>query len=275
MGFASDSGYTPVSIDTMMDSVMENINIQFGTTYTSETFIGTNFYKYFYALLQRAQENEVKTSEIFVYLQQYFAITNEKISRPVVTNPGLIEVLQTAGFIASVKQPIDSDAGKIFICVDKMVESGNWEDDPAYAADKATVAGIIKDSTVAGCVTQGTEVSTLALTNGQNFDFKYALPNRITVDLRLTITLSNNNQVAITDDDDVKDALIANISSRYSIGKDFEPERYWAVSDSPWASTVLLEWSTDGGSTYVSTVFSASFDDFYEIDLSRIHLVEA
>ncbi len=281
MGFASDSGYTPVSIDTMMLSVMTNINSQFGTSYTSDTFIGTNFYKYFYALIQRLQENEVKTSEIFLKLQQYFTITNEKISRPVVTNQGLVDAIQTnpngtpTGFIASVKEMIVDDAGKIFICVDKMVASGNWEDDAGYAADKLAVANIIKNSTCAGCVTQGGEVTTITLTNGQDFDFKYSLPDRIPVDLRLTLTLSDNNQVAILSPDDIKTKLLANVSSRYALGKDFEPQRYWSVSDSPWCKTVLLEWSTDSGANYFSTVFDAEFDDIYQVDLSRLHIVEA
>lgn len=280
MGFASDSGYTPVTIDTIMLSVMENINIQFGTSYTTDTFVGTNFYKFFYALMQELQANEVKTSEIFTYLQQYFTNTNEKISRPVVTNQGLIDAIETnpdgtkTGFICSVKEMIDADAGKINICVDKMVASGDWEDDPAYTTDKLQVCTIIKDSTVAGCVTQGTEVETITLSNGQDFDFKYKLPNRIPVDLKLTITLSDNNQVAILSDDDVKAKLLANVFSRYQLGKDFEPQRYWNIQDSPWAQTVLLEWSTDSGANYFSTVFDANFDDLYQVDLLRLHIVE-
>lgn len=281
MGFASDSGYTPISIDTMMLSIMDNVNIQFGTTYTADTFLGTNFYKYFYALIQRLQENEIKTSEIFLKLQQYFIITNEKISRPVVTNQGLLDAIQTntdstpTGFISSVKEMVVGDAGKIYICVDKKVSSGNWEDSAGYAVDKLAVATIIKNSTCAGCVTQGGESTTITLSNGQDFDFKYALPNRIPVDLRLTMTLSDNNQVEIMTDDDIKTALLANVTARYSLGKDFEPQRYWNISDSPWAAVVLLEWSTDSGSNYYSTVFDANFDDLYQVDLSRLHIVEA
>lgn len=275
MGFASDSGYTPSSIETIMLSIMDNINTQFGTTYTTDSFVGTNFYKYMYSMAQLLQTNEIKTSEIFIYLQQYFAITNEKISRPVVTNQGLVDIITAAGYICSVKPMVSGDAGKINICIDKTVASGNWEDSTGYAADKAAAAAIIKNSTCAGCVTQGGEVTTITLSNGQEFDFAYALPNRIPVDLRLTMTLSDNNQVAVATDDDIKTALLANVASRYQLGKDFEPQRYWAVSDSPWASVVLLEWSTDGGTTYFSTVFDANFNDLYQVDLSRLHIVEA
>jgi tryptophanase len=76
-----------------MELVREGVNDQFGSSYAAETFQGTNFYKYFYALVQRLQENEVKTSEIVLKLQQYFEITNEEITRPNTTHPGLLRLL--------------------------------------------------------------------------------------------------------------------------------------------------------------------------------------
>ncbi len=124
-------------------------------------------------------------------------------------------------------------------------------------------------------MTQGTESETIALTNGQSFDFKYALPNRITVHLKLTITLSENNMVLVGDPDDVKAALLFNVRERYSQGKNFEPQKYWNITDSPWASQVLLEWSDDDEDNYYSTIFEAEFDDVFDVKLERIHLVEA
>ena len=269
MGFAQDNGYTPEDIAAIMSSLREGINAQFGTTYTVDNFAGTNFYKYFYALAQRIQSGEIKTSEIFTKLQQYFVITNEKISRPVVTSPGLIEKLETEGYIASLKPMIDADAGKISVCVD--VDDA----DPDYAATKLDICTIIKDSTVAGCVTQGDQVESLTLTNGQSFDFKYALPDRVEVLLRLTVTLSENNQVVIKSPEDQKQALIDNIAAKYRLGKNFEPQRYFSVVDAPWAESVLLEWSDDDGANYHSTVFNAEFDDLFDVLLENIELVEA
>lgn len=269
MSFTSENGYLPVSIETIMLSIMQNINTQFGTTYTAETFIGTNFYKYFYALAQRVQENEVKTSEIFTKLQDYLDVTNESISRPVVTNPGVIEKLEDEGYIASLKPLIDADAGKIHIAVDVD------ETLPDYAATKLAIATIIKDSTVAGAVTQGTQVTSLTLSNGQAFDFKFNLPNRINVLLRLTVTLSENNQVVVGDPDDVKLLLLANIAAAYRLGKNFEPMKYFTMEDAPWASKVLLEWSSDGGSTWNSTVYDAAYNDLFETPLANVTLIEA
>jgi hypothetical protein len=225
MSYANDSGYTPITIEDIMLALMDNINTQFGTSYTAESFLGTNFYKYFYALAQRLQENEVKTSEIFTYLQQYITVTNERISRPVVTNPGLLEKLEDEGYIASIKKPIDADAGKVYVCIDT-------DDDAVdYATTKLAINTIIKNSTSAGVVTQGTESSSIALTNGQTFDFKYNLPTRIPVGLRLTTTLSDNNQLLVGTPDEVKLLLLENIEARYRLGKNFEPQKYFSLTD--------------------------------------------
>ncbi len=366
---------------------MTNINVQFGTSYTYETFVGSNFYKYFYALAQKVQENEIKTSEIFAKLTQYFVITNESIQRPVGTNPGIIERFAREAFIASVKPTTDVDAGKIFICVQvnpglkasgnatitnfanlisgtddsitiegtsftaqagaatpgagtfqavtsnevtaqslatqinshavtsllvratrngAMVElvavrggtDGNdinisytnndanvgatvsgaaltgGTDDDNYEEIKDEIGGIIRDSVSAGIVTQGSEVETLVLSNGQSFDFKYSLPLEYEVFLKLTLTLSENNQVVIGSPDDVKQTLLDNIAARYRLGKNFEPQRYFNQADAPWTSQVLLEWSIDGGNTYSSSVYDSDFDELFGIDLANITLVE-
>jgi hypothetical protein len=168
MPFSQTEGYIPLTVEELMDFVMENVNDEFDETYTTESFIGTNFYKFYYALIQRLQESEVKSSEIFLKLQQYIALTNERISRPVVTPPGLIERFAVDDFIASIKPMIDADAGKIYICLDKTVDDGDWEDDDDYDADKLVACGIIRDSVAAGIVSQGSEVETLVLTNGRS-----------------------------------------------------------------------------------------------------------
>jgi hypothetical protein len=269
MGFTKDQGYLPVTIDTIMAALMDEINNQFGTDYTAETFIGSNFYKYFYAAAQRLQESEIKTSEIFAKLQDYFDITNERIQRPVVTPPGLIENFLAEEWVASVKPMIDADAGKISVCVDVDDAGDN------YDAEKIEICTIIKDSVAAGVVSQGTEIETLVLSNGQPFDFKFLLPDREEVLLQLTITLSDNNQVVILSPEEVKEILMDNIASKYQLGKDFEPQRYFSVVDAPWAAEVLLEWSDDAGANWHPEVFEAAFDDLFVILLENITVIEA
>ncbi len=265
MGFALDEGYTPSTVEDLLTIVMENINTQFGTTYDYPSFVGTNFYKYFYALIQLLQENEVKTSEIFLKLQQYFIITNENIIRPVVTPPGLLEVLAAAGYEASVKPMIDGDAGKCFVCVNTDSDADD------YADVKLAINTILRDSVVAGVVTQGDQVSTIVLSNGQAFDFKFALPTETPTALTLTLVVSENNQFAIDDAADIKVKLIEQVEARYSLGKNFEPQKYFAITDAPWASSVKLEY--DIGSGLVTTVFDADFDDLLTFDPDDVTIV--
>lgn len=268
MSFSQENGYVPSTIEALMSVIRENINEQFETEYTAESFIGTNWYKYFYALLQRVQENEVKTAEVFANLQTYIELVNARISRPVTTPQGLIDKLEAEGFTASVKPPEDADAGKLYVCVDLD------DEDEEYDEDKLQVCTILKDSVVGGIVTQGDEVETIVLTNGQSFDYKFALPNRLETFLRLTVTLSENNQDLILSPEEVKQILLDNIAERYRLGKNFEPQRYFSIEDAPWAESVLLEYSFDE-MAYEDAVYDADFDELFEILLENIELVEA
>lgn len=268
MSFSFDEGYIPQTVNQLMESVRVNVNTQFGTTYTAETFVGTNFYKYFYALIQRLQENEVKTAEIFLKLQDYFKLTNERISRPVVTPQGLIDAFDAIGMVASVKAPDVLEAGELSICVDLDDTA------PDYESKKLEACTLIKNSVAAGIVTQGAEVESIVLTNGQSFDFKFDLPTRTRTYLRLTTTLSVNNQVEIGDPTETRQKLLANIASKYSLGKNFEPQTYFTVADAPWCSQVLLEYSFDE-MTWASTIFSAEYDDLLTFSLADTTLIEA
>ncbi len=270
MGFSLDQGYTPASIETLMGLIREAVNEQFLTNYTAENFVGSNHYKYFYSLIQRLQTSETKTSEIFLKLQNYFTLTNQRISRPVGTPPGLIEKFESEGFLISVKPMIDADAGKINICVD----TDDAADD--YDEVRLAICTLIKNSVAAGITSQGTEEETIVLTNGQAFDFKFNLPNRIDVLLRLTVTLSENNQFVIATPEEQKAKLLENIAARYRLGKNFEPQKYYNIQDdAPWAAEVLLEWSDDAGANYYDTVYDADYDDLFDTPLENITLIEA
>ncbi len=269
MSFTSDGGYIPASIESLMAVVMANVNVQFGTTYNAETFLGTNFYKFFYALIQRLQENEIKTSEIFMQMQNYFVITNEKIQRPNTTHPGIYDYFLANGYFVSTKPPIDADAGKAYICVD--VDDGAGD----YPAQKLAICNLVKNCVVAGVVSQGTESEEITLSNNQAMDFKFNLPTKIPVLLRLTTTLSENNQFAISTPTVTKQKLYDNITASYRLGKNFEPQRYFSVVDAPWAAMVLLEWSDDAGGNWYDEIFDAEYDEVFTFALADISLVEA
>ncbi|WKV32919.1 hypothetical protein MAC3UK_0032 [Bdellovibrio phage MAC3UK] len=267
MGFSQENGYVPETIEEIMDWLMGQINSLFSTNYTTATFAGTNWYKQSYAWAQRMQRNEVKASEIFLKLQQYIAVISDKISRPVNTAPGIVEKLGDEGYLASVKPMTEADRGLISICVD--VDNTK----PDYPATKTALCKLISRITVGGAVTQGGESEDVVISNGQSFPFKFFLPNRIPVQLRLTITESENNQKVILDDETIRDFLIAKIKSIYNLGKNFEPQTYFTVEDAPWSQTVLLEWSDDAGDNWNSTVFEAEFDDLFTFDLDDVNVI--
>lgn len=267
MSFAQDNGYTPVTFNDLMGAIREAINVQFGTSYTEGTFIGTNWYKYFYTLVQKVLENETKTAEIFLKLQEYINTTNQQIQRPSVSLPGLIDSFSSNGYIASVKKPTALEAGQISICVD--VDSGA----PDYADTKLEIGNLLKDFVAAGMVFTGTETEAITLSNGQEFDFSYHLPNTTPVLLRLTIYSSNNQEVVLPSDEDVRQTVYDNINERYRLGWDFEPQRYYTQVDAPWAASILLEWSDNAGSDWNDTVFTAAFDDLFTFDLEDIEVI--
>lgn len=268
MGFSSSAGYSPLSVAQLMEIVRENVNTQFGLSYDESSFLGTNFYKFFYALVQRLQENEVKTAEIFLKLQEYFDITNEKILRPNTTAPGILDYFQARDYFVSVKPPETADAGKIFVCAD--VDDAA----PDYADTKLEICQILKECVVGGVVTQGTEVEAITLSNSQSFDYKFNLPTKIPVLLKLTVTLSENNEFAVQSPEWQKQRLADNIAAKYRLGRNFEPQRYFSIVDAPWASQVKLEWSDDAGMNYFTTVYDAEYDEVFTFDLTDIEVIE-
>lgn len=268
MGFSQESGYTPTSFDSIMTRVMQGLNDRWDTVYTYDNFKGSNWYKMFYPLVQELQKSEVKTSEIFTKLQQYINLVNLRISRPVNTPPGIIEKLALDGYTSSVKPMVDADAGKIHVCIDVD------ETDPQYPNAKDFLCNRLSQIIVGGVVPQGDQIKTITLTNGQSFDYKFYLPQRIPIKIKVTITISENNRLAIPSPDTTRQNIFNRIKSEYALGKNFEPQRYFGVSDAPWGSTVLVEWSDDDGATWKSTVHDADYRDLLTFDIGDVSLVE-
>lgn len=267
MSFAQDTGYTPRSFQALMESLREELNNQFNTSYTETTFLGTKWYQMFYAAAQLMLESEIKTSEIFLYLQQYIVYTNQRIQRPSVSYMGMIEAFTSYNYKVSLKPITDPDAGKIFICVDADSAAPNYPD------QKLLIAGLIRDFVAGGIVSQGDQIESLTLTNGQEFDFKFYLPVVKPILLRLTLNISDNNLLTVPDDEVIRSIAFDNINARYRMGWDFEPQKYFNLSNALWASDVLLEYSFNGGSTWSSVVYESDYRDKLTFDLEDIAVI--
>jgi len=267
MGFAQDNGYTPSTFEEIMSFIREGVNTQFSASYTAETFVGTNWYKFAYQIAQKVQQGEIKTSEIFQKFQLYIQLTNERIQRPSVSHPGLLDSFDSQDFVVAIKPPLEADAGKIFICV--LLDDGAVD----YPAKKLEVCNLIKDYVAAGMVTMGSEVESITLSNGQSFDFKFNLPVETPVLLRLTGTKSRNQTLSVPADEVIRQTIFDSVNARYRLGWDFEPERYYGISDAPWANDVTLEWSDDAGANWHPEVFVADYTDLFTFSLGDISVV--
>lgn len=269
MSFASQNGYTPASVGEIFNFIREQVNAVFGTDYSEADFVGTNWYRFAYVVVQRIQTGEIKTSEIFAKLQAYIALTNERIQRPSVSYPGLVDSFAANDYLVSVKKNEIGDAGKLSVCVD--TDDGA----PNYAATRLEICTLLKDFVAAGTVFTGTEEESLTLTNGQAFDFKFHLPNKIPVLLKLTLTLSENNILLVDDDETVRDLLYDRLLAMYRVGLNFEPQRYFSTAQAPYASVVTLEWSDDDGETWSADVYDADFDDKFTFDRDDLQVIFA
>lgn len=280
MSFAQDNGYTPTTFTALMDLIMGGINAQFGTGYTTETFVGTNWYKFSYPFVQRVQQGEITTSEVFAALARFIEESNEAIQRPSVSGPGIIDSFESQGFIVSTKDNVDSDAGKLFLAVDVDQTSGS------YSTVKGNILSLLSQFVVGPLVSQGSETGPVTLSNGQTFTYRYSLPNRIPVLLRLTGIKSPNTTAQIPDDIVIREKIFTNIlgvkdadgnytqTPRYRLGWNFEPQRYFNITDdAPWAESLILEYSSNSGSSWVSNVFVASYLDLFTFGLADIAVV--
>jgi hypothetical protein len=267
MSFSSQNGYVPVSMGEIMNFIRENVNTVFGTDYAEADFVGSNWYRFSYVIAQRMLESENKTAEIFTKLQDYIASTNERIQRPSVSYPGLVDSFEANGYLISVKENDVEDAGTLSVCVDV---DGEHED---YAATKVDICNLLKDFVVAGTVFTGDQVESVTLTNGQSFDFKYHLPDETPILLKLTLTISDNNLITVPDDETVRDLLYSRLQSLYRVGLDFEPQRYFSTAQAPYASTVLLEYTVDDGENWLSSVYDADFDEKFTFDLDDLQVI--
>lgn len=267
MSFAQDNGYIPRTFEEIMNAIRLQVNDKFSTSYTEQTFIGTSWYKYLYGPVQEVQKGEIKTAEVFQKLQQFIALTNEEIQRPSVSYPGLVDSFDSKGFVSSIKKPELIDAGTISICVNVDHEAAD------YATKKLQINTNIKEFVAAGMISTGDQISAIVIENGQTFDFAFHLPDKQAIKLRMTAVKSENNLLTIPNDTQIRQTIFNNINSRYRLGWNFEPQRYYNLTDAPWAQSVLLEYSTNDGATWASVVHDAAFTDLFTFALGDIQVL--
>lgn len=267
MPYSNKKNYTPDSFSDIMMRLMEGVNAQFKTTFVYETFVGSGFYKFFYAPVQELLAAENTFAEAYAKLQDFIRTTNERIAIPKTPREGLIETFAKAGFVVSLEPQNLDNAGKLGVCV--LVDA-SAED---FVQKKDEILKMLKEYTVAGLYYNGDQRGNVRLSNGQNFEFAFYTPLKSTVSLKLTLKLSKNTTILADKENEIKAKLLKNLAELYRLGNNFEPSKYFTISrDAPYASEVLLEYKI-GEAAFTSAVYEANFKDLFVFAPERIEVV--
>lgn len=276
MSFDVINGFEKQSFDDILAIMTDAINQQFNTDYTPDTIVGSNHFKFFYGGLQLRMECDNKIAELGNKIIDYIRTTNESISQPVSSPDGTIKYFKdNLGLTISLKpitQP--SEAGMPAVCVDIDPTSDTFNSVKQQIFDALRITqteGLywFNPSTSPSAREYRGESSAL---NGQALPYSFWTPEESTMDVKITVTRSRESLAYQLNTAQIEELFINNFNARYSLGKDFEGSVYLNVNDIKGASEVLVEWSTDGGSSWSSGVRDMNFDQ--KIALGNITIVE-
>lgn len=266
----TDNAYIPPTFDELLQIVVEKWNIEFKTNFDVETFKGTNAYRFTYVFLQTQIQQQAAVAEIFEKLQDYFEHVNGKINNPKTTNDSIAEVLRSKGFTASVRNNTEAQSGRLAVAV--VVDTSSED----YPKKKNEILVAIKNNSVAGLFYDGTERGELQLSNGQVFSFAFSPAEKIPTQIKLTITYARGTAYARLTDDEAKEKLLFNLSTLYTLGNDFTPEKYFEINrDAPYAANIELQYSNaKTGGAFTSNIYTAAFTDLFTFKTEDITVTQ-
>ena len=268
MAYDRSQGYMPRTAGDIMESLRVRTNEYLGTNYTMQEFEGTNIYKVAYPLMQEIMQSENNLSMIFSKYADYISEVNQSINAPAVVRDSIIRKINELGVDCSLKQLDPAEAGNIFLCCDLNPADDNY----SYLVDR--IGNIMLENISAGTVSNGSVSINKQLENGQVETFKFELPTKTAILLKLTLQISRNNDQYIPTDSETKEILLNNLNKYYKLGNDFEPEKYAEINrDFPCCSEVILEYSLDNGTTWTDAVAQLSYDTKYTVNSGDITIV--
>lgn len=265
MSYTVTNGYAPRDYTTILQECVSVVNEQFGTNYTAQTFVGTNLWKFVYAIIQEIMTVENNIAELGAKLQDYIRTQNEALIIPRSTPDGITQILKDElGLDASVKPTESTDAGYIYMAVDV----DNTAED--YATTKQSILNILARNMGAGLFYNGTESGTVTEINGQQFSYAYNLPTAVPLQVKIQVTVSENTTNLIETPTIIKEKFLANFNRLYRLGFDFEPSIYLCRDDLNFASEIKVTYSTGGA--YTSNVYDAAYNEKITIDPSDVEV---
>lgn len=256
MSYSVLNGYAPRSYDDIMLTAVQAVNDEFGTNYTPQSFAGTNLWKVLYAAIQEIMTTENNIASLSEKMKQFISVQNEELYAPTSTIDGFTDLLKRElNLVGSIKPNEAADAGNLYLCVDV----DNTLDD--YATIKQEILELMHRHLVGGLVYHGTEAGTVTGTNGQSYSYAYSLPTTVPLMVKVTIEVSDNTLLKIPTTNEVKALFLKNFAERYRLGFDFEPQNYLCRDDVPFAGSILIEYSQDGGIAWATAVLDLDFDE--------------
>lgn len=263
MAFDLENGYQPRTFEQISQSMLDELNIQFSTSYDSTTIIGTEFYRFYYAGIQEVMKSEAFTAQITAKMTDYIRNANQNINLPKSAIDGFVGGLLAPenegglGLVSTIKNITNSaEAGFMFLVVD--VDSGASN----YATTKQEIIDRMHNWLTAALFYNGTQTGSKTALNGQVFNYKFELPTDVDVLVRATVTASANSSSPVLNENQIREILDDNLLALYRLGLDFEPEKYLEISrDLPFASNILLEYSENSGGTWLSVPRSMAYDE--------------
>lgn len=275
MSFNVVNGYTKQTFDELLATLTQAVNEQFGTNYTVDSIVGSNHFKSFYGGLQLVMESENKINDLQVKVVDYIRTINESISAPISSVDGTIKYFKdNLGLDVSLRPITDvSLAGQPAIAVDIDPSASDFNSRKQQIFDALRISqteGLYwyNPSTEAKTNEYRGESSAL---NGQAFPYAFFTPVAFPMYVKITITRSRDNLAYQLNTAQIEQLFRTNFASRYSLGRDFEGERYLSICDVPSAADVKVEWSTDNAS-WTEGVREMEFDS--KISIAGITVVE-
>lgn len=267
MSFSLENGYTPRDFDSIVDEFRQNINIEYDQNLTAEQFKGSGWYKLIYSATQLVATAEGNISELSNKLIDYIRKVDEEIQLPKSSVDGIMTHLKDdLGLISSVKPTEEADRGYLYIAVDVDNESTD------YAEKKKMILEKLKEYCTAGLYFDGAESGEVVASNGQPFTFGYDLPTKVNMQVKITVTISDNTTDYILNSQAIEEKFTENFNSMYKLGLDFEPEKYLNIrNDLPFASKIKIEWSINEGSDWSEDVWKSAYNQ--KLNLTDIQVI--
>lgn len=269
MSYTVTNGYSPRDYETILAQCVQIVNEQFGTSYTNQSFTGTNLWKYLYATIQGLMTVENNIAELGVKLQDYIRTQNEELIIHRSSTDGIMQAIKDELNLVSSIKPVEraEDAGKIYLAVDVDNEGTD------YAQQKQKILDTLHKYMTAGLHYNGTESGTVTATNGQVFNYAYELPTEKALKIKIQVKVSENTNLFVETTNSIKEKFLENFAELYRLGYDLEPQQFLNISrDLPFASEITIQYSTNDGSSWETEILESDYKTKFTIAYADVEV---